>query len=316
MARQRPRAPSGGKKRRGKGPVAPDLEEADEAEDLEQPLEGLEEEEPTEHVGERAKEERWYDVVERQLESLPRPEGKDRRTWAGVFDKRTMMTLYKFISNDVISSMDFGVSTGKEADVFRATTPEDTHICVKIYRTNVSSFHDILQYIQGDPRFHGIKKERHGFIQAWAQKEYRNLGRAVDAGVHVPQPISILNNVLLMEFVGDGEGNAAPLIKDVEIGDPAAAADAILEDYHLFLTKARLVHADLSEYNMLWQEDRPIVIDVGQAVLLEHPMAREFFERDVRNLQRWFRKIGAEEAADEAQARILGPDHEHFEDLL
>lgn len=265
--------------------------------------------------GERAREERWYEVVERKLSALPRTEGKDRRTWAGVFDRRTLMTLYKFISNEVIDSMDYPVSTGKEADVFRATTPEGTFICVKIFRTSVSSFHDILQYIQGDPRFQGIKKERHGFVQAWTQKEYRNLGRAIDVGVHVPQPISILSNVLLMEFIGDEAGNAAPLIKDVLLEDPEEVATAILDDYHLLLTQARLVHADCSEYNILWDGKEPIMIDVGQAVLLEHPMAGEFFARDVANLERWFRKIGAPEAADRVERHILG-ENEHFEDLL
>lgn len=280
------------------------------------PVFDYEEEEIETRPGERPKEERWYEVVERKLEALPRPEGKDRRTWAGVFDKRTMMTLYKFISNDVIDSMDYGVSTGKEADVFRATTPEGTFICVKIYRTSVSSFNDILQYIQGDPRFHGIKKERHGFIQAWAQKEYRNLGRSIDHGVTVPQPISILNNVLLMEYVSDEVGNAAPLIKDVQIEDPETVADQIIEDYHRMVTKARLVHADLSEYNMLWHDERPIIIDVGQAVLLEHPMSREFFERDIRNLTRWFKKIDARKAAKDVERRVLGEEYASFQDLL
>jgi RIO kinase 1 len=39
---------------------------------------------------------------------------------------------------------------------------------------------------------------------------------------------------------------------------------------------------------MLGQE--PVLIDVGQAVMLGHPLAEEWLERDVRNIARYFKK--------------------------
>lgn len=268
------------------------------------------------HVpGRRAKDERWYEVVERELSALPKAAGHDRRTFHEVFDKKTMMTLYKFLSTGVLKSLDYPVSTGKEANVFAALTPEETPVCVKIFRTNTATFHDVLQYIQGDPRFVGIKKEKRGLVAAWAQKEYRNLGRSIDHGVRVPEPIACLDNVLLMEYIGDAQG-PAPRMKDVTVDDPEAVATAILDDYHRMLVDAHLVHADLSEFNILWQDGAHVIIDVGQAVLLEHPMAAEFFDRDVRNLARFLARLGAD--VDEARVRrhVLGPDHAQFEDLL
>lgn len=264
--------------------------------------------------GERPSEERWYEVVERKLANLPRPEGHDRRTWDGVFDRRTMMTLYKLISNEMIETLDFPISTGKEADVFRATTPEDTYVCIKIFRTNTATFHDVLQYIQGDPRFKGIKPEKHGLVQAWAQKEYRNLGRSIDAGVRVPEPIACLDNVLVMAYIGTEEGPYA-ILKDVEVPDPEAVAEDILDNYHRMLVKGRLVHADISEYNVLWADTEPVIIDVGQAVLVEHPMSREFFDRDVRNMSRFLTKMGAPRSLLEVQRHVLG-DIESFEELI
>lgn len=264
--------------------------------------------------GRRTKDERWYKTIEAQIERLPRSAGIDRRTMDEVFDRKTLMTLYKFISNGVIQQLEYPVSTGKEANVFTATTPEETWICIKIFRTSNATFHDVLQYIQGDPRFQGIKKEKRGLIAAWTQKEYRNLGRAIDVGVRVPEPIANFDNVLLMEFIGDETG-PAPRLKDVIVNDPEQVAEAILDDYRLLFTKARLVHADLSEYNILWHKDKPVIIDVGQAVLLEHPMAEEFFERDVQNMSRFMTKMGAPRDVATVRRHVLG-EAENFGELL
>ena len=68
--------------------------------------------------------------------------------------------------------------------------------------------------------------------------------------------------------------------------------------------RAELVHADLSEYNILNYNEEPVIIDCGQAVLLSHPMAKEFFERDVRNMCNYFRKRGLEKTPEEMKADI------------
>ena len=48
--------------------------------------------------------------------------------------------------------------------------------------------------------------------------------------------------------------------------------------------KCGLVHADLSEYNMLWHKDKVYFIDVGQSVEKMHPKAEEFLLRDCENV--------------------------------
>jgi RIO kinase 1 len=45
-------------------------------------------------------------------------------------------------------------------------------------------------------------------------------------------------------------------------------------------------------------DGEPVVIDMGQSVTLDHPMARKFLERDIVNIARYFKKkygIGSEE---------------------
>lgn len=55
---------------------------------------------------------------------------------------------------------------------------------------------------------------------------------------------------------------------------------------------AKLVHADFSEYNLLWHEGRVIVIDVGQSVEMDHPMALDFLRRDLAVIIEFFSKKG------------------------
>jgi RIO kinase 1 len=144
-------------------------------------------------------------------------------------------------------------------------------------------------YIEGDPRFKRVKRGTKPTIFAWAQKEYKNLVRMGDAGVRVPDPERVLDNVLVMEYIGD-ESGPAPSLREVALEDPGAVYEDVVANL-IAIRKSGLVHADLSEYNLLWWEDRVVVIDVGQAVPLDHPHADEWFRRDVTNIARFFKRL-------------------------
>ena len=66
--------------------------------------------------------------------------------------------------------------------------------------------------------------------------------------------------------------------------------------------QCRLVHADLSEYNMLWHDAKVWFIDVSQSVEPHHPHALEFLYRDCTNVVQFFRNMGV---ADLVSAREL-----------
>lgn len=220
-----------------------------------------------------------------------------------VFDRRVLMDLYALASKGVIESLGGPVSTGKEANIFRAKGEGGADIAVKIYRINTSNFKAMQNYLQGDPRFGSIKGTKRAIIVAWTKKEFRNLTRAEEVGVKVPHPIAMRENILVMEMIGDGE-NPAPQIKDVALEPEEAevAFEKIAEYVSVLYNKANLVHADLSEFNILYHNGEPVIIDMGQSVTLEHPMARSFLERDLFNVARHFKKkygIGSEEAIKE-----------------
>lgn len=234
----------------------------------------------------------------------------DRKTEGEVFDRGTLLTLHKLLLHGVLKSLDFPVSTGKEANVFRGTTPRGGYVAVKIYRINTSTFKHVLQYIQGDERFEGAHGDKRALVELWCQKEHRNLSRLREAGVAVPEPIKAIENVLVTEYLGIKEG-PWPTLKEARIDDAKRLWDQVAEDYVKAYNQADLVHADLSEYNVLLEGaggpvegQRARIIDVGQAVLKTHPMAHEFLDRDLKNITAFFRRKGVRVSPEDVKARL------------
>ena len=215
-----------------------------------------------------------------------------------VFDKRTLMDLYSLASKGVIDALGGSICTGKEANIFKAIVGEK-ELALKIYRVSTSNFNAMQDYLHGDPRFGSVKGTKKAIVSAWTKKEFRNLTRAEEVGVRVPHPIAMKENILVMELVGEKD-QAAPQLKDVELErDEAERVFEKLAEYiSVLYYRAGLVHADLSEFNVLYDRGEPVIIDMGQSVTLDHPMARKFLERDIANVARYFKKkygIGSEE---------------------
>lgn len=204
-----------------------------------------------------------------------------------VFDQSTIRVLDKF-RHEYYEEIEYCISTGKEANVFRART-KTGFVAVKIFRTYTSSFDNMDKYIKGDPRFARVKRRKHDLVYQWCKKEYKNLSRAYNIGILVPKPFVSRKNVIVMEFIGDN-GIASPLLKDVKIENPQKLYDNIMNSVKKLYNEGGLVHADLSEFNILIYKNRPVFIDMAQSVLKEHPLALQFLEKDVHNLNNYFKK--------------------------
>lgn len=243
--------------------------------------------------------------LESQVDAL-RTREKDsstRKTYDQVFDRAALLTIASLIGDGVISTLDYPVNTGKEASVFHATDGKGRAKALKIYRIANATFRNIAMYIEGDPRFKRVKRGTKPTIFAWAQKEYKNLVRMDDAGVRVPRPERVLDNVLVMEYVGD-ETRPAPSLREVSLEDPATVYEDVVANMRK-VRKAGLVHADFSEYNLLWWNDRVVVIDVGQAVPLDHSRAEEWFQRDLTNIARFFKRLRVDVTPAAVEQAIL-----------
>lgn len=230
---------------------------------------------------------------------------EERKTESEVWDRKTLDAVYRFMKRGIVATVEFPISTGKEANVFYALSPEDKPLVLKVYRTSTADFRGIEEYIMGDPRFPGRRTNRRQVINTWARKEFLNLRQAHEAGVPVPEPLDQFQNVLAMEYVGTEE-RPAPEVRQVRLDDPEAFYEEVLAAATLLLSGAHLVHGDLSEYNVLVRDGSPVLIDLGQAMLDRHPRAVELLDRDCNNLARYFRRLGVDTSPEAVKKRILG----------
>ena len=209
--------------------------------------------------------------------------GKDYKTEDEVFDRNTLHSLWKLMTDGELDILDFPLSTGKEGNVFRGLTRGE-FVAVKIYRVSTATFKHISKYLPA--QYQGWKNRRQ-IIYAWAQREYSHLSKLWNLGIRVPRPRAYHHNVVIMEYLGT-KNRPAPLLQQIIPPDPSRVYHRLIQDIKAIYQKAHMVHADLSEYNILMARGIPRIIDVGQMVPWDHPQAGEFLSRDVRNLIRYF----------------------------
>jgi RIO kinase 1 len=222
-----------------------------------------------------------------------------------VFDRSTLMTIYDFMNKGVIDQIFGAVKAGKESKLYWGKDKGGNTLAIKIFLTISSEFkRGMIPYIEGDPRFKRVKRDTRSLVYAWAQKEFKNLTQAMEAGVRVPKPIDVSHNVLIMEFIGN-DGESAPVLRETKIKNPQRVYRQILDSIRKLYKRAKLVHGDLSEYNIMLLKSQPVLFDVSQAVPLEHPMADQLLRRDLGNVNRYFKQLGVEVlSAEEAYKKV------------
>ncbi|MHA2106038.1 MAG: serine protein kinase RIO [Candidatus Hodarchaeales archaeon] len=255
---------------------------------------------------------------------------KDRSTVEGVLDSTTSKIVFKLINMGFFKSLGGIISTGKEANVYYAQSDKKEltnnidNLAIKIYRTRTLDFKKIKSYIAGDRRFQNrAGRKSHQIIEQWALKEYKNLTRAFEAGVSVPQPFFVKRNVLIMEYIKEDVDKhsdyytAAPTLQEIQ-NDEIFLASAkslykkIIEEVKMLWNKAELVHGDLSEFNILGirpylanETFKCHLIDISQAVLNTHLSAHQFLLRDLFNINNFFSRIEAKDEIDILELKDL-----------
>ena len=244
--------------------------------------------------------------IERRDKMLEHNFTSERATLEEVFDQATRMVVYKFMTEGVLDEVHGVVSAGKEARVYWGKNKEGKDLAVKIYLTSSAEFKKgMFKYIEGDYRFKGVKHDTRSLIFAWAQKEYRNLEQAARAKVNVPKPIAVKNNVLVMEFIGK-DGVSAPSLKEQAPTNPEKTYRLLLTYLRRLYRDADLVHADLSEYNIMMWRSKPVVFDMSQSVPSSHPLAQSLLQRDLVNVNKFFSRLGVRVlSADEAYRLVV-----------
>eukprot|EP00536_Pseudo-nitzschia_multiseries_P006251 jgi/Psemu1/192692/e_gw1.130.127.1 len=249
----------------------------------------------------------------------------DRATSEQCLDPRTRLMLFKMLSNGILDKIDGCLSTGKEANVYYAKAGKKAaqfklakgrkndngneepvlnintdigdvdEFAIKIYKTSILVFKDRDKYVSGEHRWRKgyCKSNPRKMVKVWAEKELRNYRRIHAAGIPCPTPIFLKAHILLMEFLGKN-GWPSPRLKDAGLSEKhmrEAYVQTILIMRHLY-QRCKLVHGDLSEYNLLWHKNLVYVIDVSQSVETDHPSALDFLRKDASNVNDYFSKVG------------------------
>ncbi len=229
---------------------------------------------------------------------------EQRKVFAGVLDEQTLFTLYKLSNKGCFEILHGFVKQGKESCVLLAEQKSGSYVAVKIHAIAASTFKRIWQYLRGDPRFFKIKQSKRAIVFAWCKKEFKNLQIAYrKARIPCPEPIAQMNNVLVMEFLGENF-TPAPRLVDIELENPEKVFKDVIE-YIQKLYKAELVHGDLSFYNMLWHKEKAYLIDFSQGVLLAHPNAMYLLKRDIENVCKDFASYGIRANPEEVYEKVV-----------
>jgi len=238
-------------------------------------------------------------------------EAKEKSTAEKAVDENTRIILQKVINVELVESYGGIVAAGKEAIVIHATGGTlkpfqadkrisilsetiPAEMAVKVFKTTLNEFKSRDKYIQDDYRFKDRFKKMNPrkMIRMWCEKELFNLKLLRDAGVLCPEPVCIKKHILFMRFIGD-QGIPAPRLARAEVTKQKTRLDIMTQVIDVMIKmwkSAGIIHADFSEFNILYFQRQIWVIDVSQAVTRDHPFALDFLLRDCRSINRFFTK--------------------------
>jgi len=205
----------------------------------------------------------------------------------GVFDEHTLNTLEILKRKKYFDTLLKPIKTGKEGDVYYAQKENELR-AIKIYRVTTANFKKITEYINRDFRFKTIRGNQRKVIFVWVEKEFRNLLISHKANMNVPFVYKQQNNIIIMEYL-DGL-----MLKDTPLENPEEFFQLLLEQLYLMKNKAKLIHGDLSEYNILVVNQIPYIIDMGQSMSIKNEddfkNLEDLYLRDIENVVKYFNK--------------------------
>ena len=219
--------------------------------------------------------------------------------------------LTPLIEDHLIAEVIRPIKAGKEAAVYCCRAHESLGgelIAAKIYRpVEQRSFKRDAVYQQGRERgsrpdartLRALgKKTKRGRLHkfsAWIAHEMRTMTLLHQAGADVPEPIDRVGPVILMEYFGDDKAPAPVLVNvTLDANEVATIYKQILRNVEIFLIQHR-VHADLSAYNILYVEDRVVIIDFPQSVDPRYnDDSFDLLVRDLKNVNSFFAECGNE----------------------
>jgi RIO kinase 1 len=226
-----------------------------------------------------------------------------------VLDPKTVNILKNLEKRGKLKNLSSSVSSGKEANIYTAKCSNSliskfiqpiaqepdifVDVALKIYKTSTMIFKDRSKYIINEKRFANFcTSNSRKLIKLWAEKEVRNLKRLNKVGIPSPKPLYLKRTILILEMIGNDK--PAPRLKDAIIEDWKDAYEQCINIIRDMYKKARLIHADFSEYNLIYHNKKVYVIDVGQSIETNHDNSNGLLIMDICNINDFFKKQNVE----------------------
>ena len=254
---------------------------------------------------------------------------------------KTPKRIIPLVESGLVDEVIGRLMSGKEADVFIVRSGSEIR-CAKVYKeASKRSFKQAVLYQEGRKVRNsrraramekGSKFGRKQLEETWQTAEVDALFRLAAADVRVPQPYDCLDGVLLMELITNADGEVAPRLGDVTMSAEQAIEDhATIMQYIVRMLFAGLIHGDLSEFNVLVDEQGPVIIDLPQAVdAAGNNNAESMLTRDINNMRRYYGQFAPEllnsnyakeiwalyeEGALLADSKLTGQFEENLQDI-
>lgn len=209
------------------------------------------------------------------------------------------------VDDGIVDNVLRQLMSGKEATVYVVQCGDQVR-CAKVYKeASKRSFKNAVLYNEGRKVRNGrnaramqkgSKFGREQQEEIWQSTEVDALYKFADAGIRVPTPYGCFGGVLIMELITDAEGFAAPRLNDVTLSEEKAIVDhAKVMDYVVRMLSVGVIHGDLSEFNVLVDEEGPVIIDLPQAVdAAGNNNAKKMLLRDVNNMTQYYSQFAPE----------------------
>ena len=226
--------------------------------------------------------------------------------WKGPYEGYTLnmagydcLAINALVKAGILEAFGKPLGVGKEADVYDALTPDNTQIAVKFHRLGRTSFRQTRRV-----RDYAAQRRHISWLyqsRLAAEKEFKALKLLYPHRVAVPKPIHQNRHVVAMSMI-----QGAELAEYKELPNPQKTLEEILRNIRKAYKEAGVIHADLSEFNVIIKPDWHIlIIDWPQYVTREHPNAEQLLQRDIKNIVRFFqRKYKVKTTLKEALAYV------------
>ncbi|MGI9011757.1 MAG: RIO1 family regulatory kinase/ATPase [Nitrososphaeraceae archaeon] len=185
------------------------------------------------------------------------------------------------VDSGIILGIGNSLGIGKESDVVEAVSEIDQKRAVKFFRIGRISFTDTK-------RKRSLEKNKN--VNNWllinieaAKREYDFLVKLNSTKMNIATPYFRSMHSIVMNRI-----NGVRLIEIRNLEDPREIFYKVFKQIKIAY-KENIINGDLSEYNILLDDNNDIfIIDWPQAVTLEHPNAEFLIRRDIHNVIRYF----------------------------